>query len=144
MKSKKSLLLILGVLGFISLLFDGCHKVTVGYLETQNAIYIPDSMVVKSVLDEQEDTDRIRFRIPWQSTSIEGVQGTMPIRYVIRDIVGENVNPEITEQFRLVRKGIVELSWDHTVPPGEYFINLRIFNEGYTHDLDSIYRVIVK
>lgn len=144
MKKIKLIMQVLGILFSVLIFPVGCHKVTVGYLETQNAIYIPDSMVVKSVLDEQEDIDRIRYQIPWQSTSIEGVQGTMPIRYSIRSIVGDRITPEVIEQFRMVRKGIVELPWDHSVPPGEYIINIRIANEGYTQDLDSVYRVIVQ
>lgn len=128
----------------IPLLCSRCHEVTVGYLETENAIYAPDSMVVKSILDTAEDAKRIKFTIPWQSTSIEGVQGTMPIRYSIRQIEGENIRPDITEQFRMIRKGVIELPWNHTVPPGRYVISIRIANEGYTHDLDSVYTVIVK
>lgn len=41
-------------------------------------------------------------------------------------------------------KGIIELPYDHTVPVGRYVIDLRIENEGYMHDLDSVFTVIVK
>lgn len=143
---KKSIYLILKLTVFcgILLLFFRCHHVTVGYLETENAVYIPDSMVVKSSLDAVEDENRIKFEIPWQSTSIEGIQGTMPIRYAITKIEGENNLPEISGQFRMVRKGVIELPWDHTVPPGRYIVSIEIFNEGYTHRLDSVYTVIVE
>lgn len=144
MKKSIDLILKLMVVCGILLLSFRCHHVTVGYLETENAVYIPDSMVVKSLLDTVEDGDRIKFEIPWQSTSIEGIQGTMPIRYAITKVEGENNLPEISGQFRMVRKGVIELPWDHTVPPGRYVISIRISNEGYTHDLDSIYTVIVE
>lgn len=128
----------------IPLLCSRCHEVTVGYLETENAIYAPDSMVVKSLLDTVEDGKRIKFEIPWQSTSIEGIQGTMPIRYAITKVEGENNLPEISGQFRMVRKGVIELPFDHTVPPGRYIVSIEISNEGYTHRLDSVYTVIVE
>lgn len=121
-----------------------CDHPKVGYLEVRNAIYSPDSMIVKSVLDETEDADRIKYQIPWQSTSIEGVQGTTPVQYEIRSIESEPAYPAAKEQFHMVRKGVVELPWNHSVPPGKYVVNIRVFNEGYSYDLDSMYMVIVK
>ena len=124
------------------LLLAGCHDVTVGYLETRDAVYQPDSMIVKAELDPGWNARQIEFQIPWQSTSIEGVQGTAPIRYSIRSI--ESDHPEVADQFTMQGKGIIELPWNHTVPPGRYVINIRVENEGYTVDLDSMYTVIVK
>ena len=129
--------LILGLL-----LLTGCHDVTVGYLETRDAVYQPDSMIVKAELDPDLDARQIEFEIPWQSTSIEGVQGTAPIRYSIKSINSDH--PKVVDQFTMQGKGIIELPWNHTVPPGRYVINIRVENEGYTVDLDSIYTVIVK
>ena len=42
-------------LGVMVLIFTICQDITVGYLETRDAVYAPDSMVVKSVLDPVED-----------------------------------------------------------------------------------------
>ena len=120
----------------------GCQDITVGYLMTRNAKYTPDSMVVKAVLDPVADARRIQFRIPWQSTGMEGVEGTAPVRYSIRSIGSEHA--EVFSQFRMYGKGIIELPYDHTVPVGRYVIDLRIENEGYTLDLDSVFTVIVR
>lgn len=120
----------------------GCQNITVGYLMTRNAKYTPDSMVVKAVLDPVTDARRIQFRIPWQSTGMEGVEGTTPVRYSIRSIGSENAG--FLSQFRMYGKGIIELPYNHTVPVGRYVIDLRIENEGYTHDLDSVFTVIVR
>lgn len=130
------------IFGLLLLVQAGCHDVTVGYLETRDAVYQPDSMIVKAELDPDWDARQIEFQIPWQSTSIEGVQGTAPIHYSIKSI--NSAHPEVADQFTMQGKGIIELPWNHTVPPGKYVINIRVSNEGYTYDLDSVFTVVVK
>ena len=125
------------------LLFWGCGNHTVGYLMTQDAIYIPDSLVVKLVLDADEDAHRIKFGIPWQSVHIEGVQGTMPIRYRIKKIESNHGGVEFADEFSMTGKGVVELPFDHTVPVGRYEISVVIENEGHRHEIDSTLTVIV-
>ena len=120
----------------------GCQDITVGYLETRNAVYFPDSMIVKAVLDPDDDAYQIKFKIPWQSGEIEGVEGTNPVKYTIRNVRSEH--PEVVTQFRMSGRGRVELSWDHTVPTGRYVIDMRIANEGHFCDLDSIFTIIVR
>ena len=77
-----------------TLLYGGCQDVKVGYLFTHNAKYNPDSVVFKANLDDANDDDahRKKFEIPWQSQSLEGVQGTNPIRYSIERIDSEPGN----------------------------------------------------
>ena len=130
------------IFGLLLLVQAGCHDVTVGYLETRDAVYQSDSMIVKAELDPDWDARQIEFQIPWQSTSIEGVQGTAPIHYSIKSI--NSANPEVADQFTMQGKSIIELPWNHTVPPGRYVINIRVSNEGYTYALDSVFTVVVK
>ena len=125
------------------LLCCGCGNHTVGYLMTQDAIYIPDSLVVKSVLDAEEDAHRIKFGIPWQSVHMEGVQGTMPVRYRIRKIESNHGKMGFADEFSMTGKGVVELPFDHTVPVGRYEISVIIENEGHRHELDSMLTMIV-
>lgn len=128
------------------LLHGGCNDVKVGYLFTHNAKYNPDTVVFKANLDDTNlnDAHREKFKIPWQSQSIEGIQGTNPIHYSIEKIHSDNDNPEILNQFSSEQKGIIQLPWNHTVPQGKYVISMRINNEGYTVVLDSILTVIIK
>lgn len=35
-----------------AVMYSGCQDVTVGYLETENAVYDPDSLVIRKVLDD--------------------------------------------------------------------------------------------
>ena len=130
------------ILGVILLIVTGCQDITVGYLETRDAVYAPDSMIVKSVLDPVEDARQIEFEIPWQSTSIEGILGTAPIRYSIKNIASEH--PEATSQFSMQGAGIIKLPWNHTVPPGRYVFDVEVSNEGYHVVLERIFTVIVE
>ena len=139
----KTLFIIGSLLIFLGFLWN-CQDVKVGYLETENAQYQPDSMVIKSVLDASEDSLQIKYQIPWQSTSIEGIQGTMPIHYSIGTIESDNGYTDAISQIDIVRKGIFQIPWNHTLPPGRYIVSIQISNEGYTHHLDSIYTVIVE
>ena len=53
-------------------------------------------------------------------------------------------DPTSVSQFQMVRKGVIELPWNHTVPPGRYVISIRVSNEGRSVVKDSVYTVIVK
>lgn len=60
----KKILIIVGLLfGIFSI---GCHEVTVGYLDTSNAGYDPDSMVVRKVL-ELDSTLNERYESDWET-----------------------------------------------------------------------------
>lgn len=122
----------------------GCDKITVGYLFIDNLSYTPDTLEVKAVLDAEEDEEQINGEIPWQTVPLEGVQGTAPIRYEIASVQTTDGNPSAANQFRMVRKGVIELPWNHTVSPGRYVIGIRVSNEGRTIVKDSVFTVIVK
>ena len=89
----------------------GCNDVEIGYLMTYNAKYVPDSMVVKARLDPEnkDDAHREQFQIPWQSVKMEGVQGTMPVRYQIDKINNDELDQATRDQFVIKDGGIVEL-----------------------------------
>ena len=140
MKNRYKLLIPL----FFLLATLGCDKITVGYLFTDNLSYTPDTLEVKAVLDAEEDEEQINGEIPWQTVPLEGVQGTAPIRYEIASVQTTDGNPTAMNQFRMVRKGVIELPWNHTVPPGRYTFNIRVSNEGRSVVKDSVFTVIVK
>lgn len=123
---------------------SGCENVIVGYLTTDNARYLPDSLVVKAVLDPVKDEYQIKNEIPFQSIAISGVQGTFPIYYTLKDVHSDNGYANAKSQFRMVQKGKVEIPWNHTLPAGRYVVDVEIRNEGYTHVVDSVFTVIVK
>lgn len=130
----------------ITAIIMSCSDVEVGYLMTTNAKYVPDSMVIKAILDAEnsDDARREQFQIPWQSVKIEGVQGTMPIRYDIQSINGGGLDQAIRDQFIIKDGGIIEIRWNHTVPEGRYVISVKVSNEGRMDILDSLFTVVVK
>ena len=124
--------------------FSGCHDITPGYLKADDAGYTPDTLVVKAVLDAEQDKDRIDRQEPWQSSTIDGVQGTFPITYSIKAIHTTDGNSEAAKQIGMQGKGIITIPFDHTIPAGRYTLDVRIRNEGYTVDKDSIFTVIIQ
>lgn len=128
---------------FIILLSIGCQKdIAIGYLNVVNAMYSPDSLVVKAILDEEEDAYQIKHKIPWQSNEIDGVSGTLPIYFQIWSINGGQ--PEIMNQFSIKPTGIIELPYNHTVPAGRYVLSVNICNQDHGYTIDSVFTVIVK
>lgn len=135
---------LLGILAGL-VLETGCDHTTVGCLDVRNAGYRPDTVYFKAVLEPEdpEDAWRIQFEIPWQTTPLEGVEGTLPITYQIRNIVCEQGQEEAARQFRMIRKGVIELPWNHTVPRGDYVFSLQISNEGRSFAKDSLMTIII-
>lgn len=131
------------VTGFVLTCIWGC-EVTEGFLEAENAKYTPDSLVVKAVLDPVHDADRIEWQMPWQSVPIEGTFGTPVVSYAIERVDSDNGYTEAARQFRLVRKAVIELPCDHTLPVGKYVITLRISNDDHVAVIDSVYTVRVE
>ncbi|WP_065220426.1 MULTISPECIES: hypothetical protein [Butyricimonas] len=171
---------ILSVVGLLGLLSVGCHDVAVGYLRTEEASYVPDSMIVKRVLDNDpgvenpmwsfylndlkfkpidiirmgikerintgEDYERDRLQLPWLSTKIQGIKGTMPIHVQVKKITSENGDPEEMLKLLTVRgDGMLILPTDvFSIPEGRYKISLNFCNEGYSKDVENIFTIIVK
>ena len=50
----------------------------------------------------------------------------------------------MARQFSMRGKGIIELLYNHSVPTRHYVFKIRIENEGYAVELDSMYTVIVR
>lgn len=128
----------------IAICLSGCHDVTVGYLDTSNASYTPDSLVITRLDVTTADSVILNNHIPWQSPTIEGIDGTSPITYRIVKVSGLGVSDRSITQFAIVRKGVIEIAPNHTLPIGEYFIDVEVSNEGYAMILPNIFKVIIE
>ena len=93
-----------------------------------------------------EDYERWKLQIPWLSTKIQGVKGTQQIYVRIKDIKSSDGDVEIMQQLLTVREdGMFKLPPDaSSIPVGRYVISLNISNEGYSHDVDDVFTIIVK
>lgn len=139
MKTIQILLLII-----TAVLLSSCHHTLVGFLDTSNVSYSPDSLVIRKLDPETADSITLNNKIPWQSPEIEGVDGTFPVTYSIYRVTGNNITPAITAQFNIVRKGVIEIAPDNTLPPGTYLLDIQISNEDHDDILPGIFRVIVE
>ena len=142
----KNVILLLFTVLVLSMI--GCQDVTVGYLLTEDASYNPDTLVVKTVLDDElgeEDYYRSKWGAPWVSTPIEGVEGTIAIYVSIKNITSTSGDPEKLWKVLSVRgDGTFEIPLYHDVPAGRYVISLNFRNEGYSKDVNDWFTIIVK
>lgn len=138
---KNLLILLVGIMA----LAGSCDHVTVGYLETTDAAYVPDTAVWKAVLDPAlpEDARLLELGIPFSSVEIQGVQGTSPVVYSIGRVDCGNGVAEAARQFRMAGSRI-QLPVPHTVPPGRYVFSIEVANEGRRCLVDSVFTVILE
>lgn len=92
-----------------------------------------------------EDYERHRLGIPWTSTPIEGVEGTMPIHASIRDVKTDVGDVSKLLEYLTVRgNGVFSIPVENDIPVGRYTISLTFTNEGYTKSVEDIFTIIVR
>lgn len=140
----KKIALILGVI--LTCGFYGCQDVTVGYLNTENAGYIPNTMDIRLVLDEELDAYRIFNVSPWVSPKMQGVTGTEPVHFEILEVKAtEGGDAELFQHLLVIRGGgRMEFPLVSDITPGEYTVSIRISNEGYSKDVIDAFTFVVK
>ena len=125
-----------------------CNDVTVGYLETENAEYMPDYMEIPQIgeLDEIADAQRIRNNAPWVTQPIQGIEGTAPLIYTIEDVTATEGGDAVMfkQELSIIGNGSFYYPLEHKAPAGKYVVSIRVTNEGYSHVLKDIYTFIVK
>ena len=125
-----------------------CNDVTVGYLETENAEYMPDYMEIPQIgeLDEIADAQRIKNNAPWVTQPIQGIEGTAPLIYTIEEVTATEGGDAVMfkQELRIIGNGSFYYPLEHKAPAGKYVVSIRITNEGYSHVLKDVYTFIVK
>ena len=125
-----------------------CNDVTVGYLETENAEYIPDNMEIPQIedLDEVVDALRIKNNAPWVTQPIQGKEGTDPMIYSIEEVTATEGGDAMVfkQELRIIGNGSFYYPLEHKAPAGKYVVSIRITNEGYSHVVKDIYTFVVK
>ncbi len=124
----------------------GCQEITVGYLNAENAKYIPDKMEIRLVLDEELDAFRIYNVSPWVTPKMQGVTGTEPMEFEISEVKAtEGGNAELFKHLLTIRGGgRMSFPLVSDITPGEYTVSVRISNEGYTKEAIDVFTFIVK
>lgn len=141
-----SLLATISLFSITTLLPVSCDEVPQGSHETENAVYTPDSIVIKAILDTIIDARIIKFEIPWQSNAIEGVLGTFPMTYKIIDIHSDtDFDLQYALDLLYVRNnGVIIIPTNHKFPVGKYNMTIAVTNVTGTTILSDIFSIIVK
>lgn len=127
----RTILIFVAIVLFI--LHAGCEARQVNYLNRENAMYLPDTVVFQAELnpDHPADARRIEFKIPWQSGTLQGLEGGFPRAYCIVGIQCEQGYEEARKQFYMDEgDSRVKLPYDHSVPCGYYTFSVEVSNEG--------------
>lgn len=138
----KNILMLLSAL----ILLSACHKTKIGYLKTSEASFVPDSLVIRKVLDPVTDAVRIKNSAPWVTTRLQGVLGTAPINYRILDVTAsDGGNADIFRQELTVRGiGVMEVPLHFEAPKGRYKVSLEAYNKDYTSAMNNVFTFIVE
>ncbi len=91
------------------------------------------------------DRNRQLFKLPWQSTAIEGVFGTKPLTITLHNVVASDGGDEgaLLEYIDVYSDGTIMLPYEHKVPLGTYTISLKLENRGHTGILEDCYTIKV-
>lgn len=123
---------------------SSCHKVAIGYLLTDNALYAKDFEVFITP-DPVIDKVRINYKSPWVGKPISGVLGTEPIFYTIVDIESEDGNADVMKnEVSIYGDGRFNMPFEMKTPPGTYKVTIKISNEDHSAVKPDILTIIVK
>lgn len=130
---------------FIISAITACDNTKIGYLEVDEAGYDPNSMTVYKTPDPVEEADRIERKYPWVSPYIQGVLGTFPISYAIAGVHTSDGDIEtFKKEVKLRGDSCFEIPFENSLKEGTYYVDVNIYNEGYSLVRDSLFVIIVK
>lgn len=129
-----------------------CHDMKVGYLQTENASYTPDT--VYAYRNPAED-DNMHYEkdTPWLSPRIQGVAGTNPINYKYYSVkvkeggdAGLFVQAVQNGEIQVQGAGLILLfpSAVGKLPDGIYTLSIRVYNEDHSDILEDAFTYVVK
>ncbi len=122
-----------------------CTEQEIGYMQTGNAVYVPDNMDIRLVLDEELDAYRIYNVAPWVSPKLQGVIGTHPMTYAIEGVESPDGDADMFRALLTIRGGgHMEFPLVSDIPVGEYHVSVRVSNEGHSQVLKNIFTFHVK
>lgn len=127
-----------------------CNKIPIGYLNTKDAVFTPDTIFVGRTIDPE--SPRAKNGAPWTSYRIQGVAGTNPINYDFHSVKVNNGGD--AAKFEAIvraghvstRGGIIQIYQEGVkdIPNGDYTLSLRAYNDGHSAILEDIITFVVK
>lgn len=132
------------------LVLSACNKIPVGFLETENAAYLPNRIYVYHNIEEGTPQAN---GAPFTSTYMQGLAGTQPLIFGFHSVKASK-GGDASKFLELVRTGAVLVRGGGYVqispqaakqlPYGEYLISIEVKNEGYSAILKDVLTFIVK
>lgn len=131
------------------LAFSACHDVKIGYLKVGEAKFVPDSLIIRNELgDDEYDENRIANNAPWVTNIISGVLGTEPLQYSlvsVKALDGTEADAKVFAGELTVRgNGKMEVPLKPAAPKGRYLVTLKVNNEDYSAILSDVFTFIIK
>lgn len=124
-----------------------CHDIKVGYLKTENALYNPDTTIIRKEPDPVKDALRIQNEAPWRTLAFQGYLGTPPILFAIESVTSQN-GQEAADLFKkdlsIIGGGSMLYKLRGEAPRGRYLISIRVSNEGYSKVIPDAFTFIVE
>ncbi len=136
----------------------GCQDVKVGCLDTSNAEYSPDTMLVRKELATslaeaggditiyRNDRNRKTREASWVTPQIQGIVGTAPLSYSLYEVRAmDGGDAEIFKQELTVRGGgIMEVPYIPESPNGRYIVSLKVENDEYSAILEDVFTFVIR
>lgn len=122
---------ILLIAGMLSLGLWACNDEVEGYLLTENAIYEPDTLVVRKVPNKEQDSVRMTYKTPWISLAMQGYEGTQIIMFDVASVTstaGEEAAVLFQRELSVRGGGILQYPFDNKAPVGRYTVSVRLSN----------------
>ena len=147
-RSIYSLLLVI-----LALALPSCRKMAVGYLDATHATFSAKELNVYRTVDDDDPHSLTQtYPAPWTSQRIQGVSGTNPVNYEFLSVDVAD-GGDATKFAAAVKEGLITVNGGtinlfpkavQTLPNGRYTVNLRVYNEGYSHELRGLFTFIIQ
>lgn len=137
---------ILFILSVMYLGFVSCDEKE-GYLITENAVYEPDTMVVRLTPDPELDAVRVEYESPWQSLAMQGYEGTERIDFSVESVtstVGEEAAATFMQELEISGGGVLRYPYKGKSPAGRYTVSVRLTGPGYSQVVKDAFTFILK
>lgn len=137
---------ILFILSVMYLGFVSCDEKE-GYLVTKNAIYEPDTMIVRLTPDPKLDAVRIENKAPWQSLAMQGYEGTERIDFSVESVtstVGEGAAATFMQELEISGGGVMRYPFEGKSPAGRYTVAVRLTGPGHSQVVEKAFTFILK
>lgn len=108
-----------------------CNDDNEGFLLTENAVYQPDSLIVRKVPVKELDSVRMEYKTPWISLAMQGYEGTQIILFDIASVTstaGEEAAALFQSEVSVRGGGVLQYPFENKAPVGRYTVSVTLTN----------------